>query len=253
MKTVSTMLALVLWLPALALAAGKDVAYTVGKTIYEGYFAEPKAKQKTKQAPLVFMVHDWDGLTDYEKKRADMLSDQGYAVFVADLFGKGVRPSKIEDRKQHTGELYADRAKMRQLLSGALAAAQQQGANVSNAVAMGYCFGGAAVLELARSGASLQGFITVHAGLKTPEGQDYKRAKGEYLIQHGAADQVVTIDELRALGQQLEAADLNYELIAYGGAPHAWTVFGSDSYREQADRRAWERQLDFLQEVLEKN
>ncbi len=231
--------------PLLALAAGKDIAYSIDGKDYEGYFTAPKAKQ----APLVLLVHDWDGLTDYEKKRAEMLQQEGYAVFAADLFGKGIRPTKMEDRKQHTGELYTDRQKMRKLMHGALQAAKQQGANVDNTVVMGYCFGGAAALELARSGADLRGFISVHGGLDTPEGQGYKSAKGQLLIQHGAADTAVTFDQFYALGRELETAGLDYELIAYGGAPHAWTVYDSDNYREQADLRSWERQLSFLREV----
>ena len=103
-----------------------------------------------------------------------MLAELGYAVFAADLFGKGVRPTEVKDKRQHTGELYKDRAKMRNLLKGALSTAKAQGGNDNNAVAMGYCFGGAAVLEMARSGANLKGFATFHGGLKTPDGQDYQ-------------------------------------------------------------------------------
>jgi dienelactone hydrolase len=119
---------------------------------------------------------------------ANMLADMGYAVFAADLFGAGVRPTEVKDKRQHTGELYKDRAKMRALLQGALKTAGSKGANVHNAVAMGYCFGGAPVLEFARSGADLKGFVTFHGGLKTPAGQDYSKTKGKLLILHGTAD-----------------------------------------------------------------
>ena len=150
---------------------------------YEGYYVSP-----SDDAPLVLLFHDWDGLTDYEIQRADMLAEMGYAVFAADLFGAGVRPTEVADRKQHTGELYKDRAKMRALMNGAFEQAVALGADRSNAVAMGYCFGGAAVLELARSGADLKGFVTFHGGLGTPEGQDYSKAKGRLLILHGTAE-----------------------------------------------------------------
>ncbi|MEJ2521145.1 MAG: dienelactone hydrolase family protein, partial [Desulfuromonadales bacterium] len=121
--------------------------------------------------------HDWDGLTDYEVKRANMLAELGYAVFAADLFGKGVRPTEVTDKRQHTGELYKDRAKMRALIQGAVDQAKQLGGRVDNAVVMGYCFGGAAVLEYARSGADVKGHVTFHGGLSTPEGQDYSKTK----------------------------------------------------------------------------
>jgi dienelactone hydrolase len=233
-------------LPLESLAArGESVTYEVGGKAYEGYYVSPRA-----DAPLVLLIHDWDGLTDYEVKRSDMLADMGYAVFAADLFGAGVRPTELKDKQQLTGELYADRAKMRALLNGALDAAARKGANVRNAVAMGYCFGGAAVLELARSGADLKGFATFHGDLRTPEGQNYAKAKGQFLIMHGTADTAVTIDQFAALAKELEAAKIKHEMVTYSGAPHAFTVFGAPSYREDADRKSWALFGRFLADVL---
>jgi dienelactone hydrolase len=213
---------------------------------YEGYFVSPG-----KDAPLILLVHDWDGLTEYERKRADMLLQMGYAVFALDLFGKGVRPTEAKDKRQHTGELYRDRDKMRTLLQGALAEAKAQGGNISNAVVMGYCFGGAAVLELARSGADLKGFVTFHGGLATPTGQDYAKARGELLILHGTADANISMDDFAQLAQQLEQFNVRHEMTTYSGAPHAFTVFGQSSYREDADRKSWQRFSRFLKETLE--
>jgi len=211
----------------------------------------PKQKGAPRdRAPLVLLIHDWDGMTEYEMKRADMLAGMGYAVFAADLFGAGVRPTKDEDKRQHTGELYQDRGKMRRLMTGALEAAGGKGADTSNAVAAGYCFGGGAVLELARSGADLKGFATFHGGLKTPDGQNYSAAKGELLIMHGTADAAITLDQFAALAGELEAAGVAHEMVTYGGAPHGFTVFGSDRYREDADRKSWARFSAFLKERI---
>ncbi len=226
-------------------ATGATVKYQVNGRPYEGYYVSP-----SDQAPLVLLIHDWDGLTDYEVKRANMLADSGYAVFAADLYGVGVRPTKMEDMRQHTGELYKDREKMRALMRGALAAAKDRGANIENAVAMGYCFGGAAVLELARSGADLKGFVTFHGGLKTPEGQDYSKARGEFLIMHGSADSAITLDQFAQLAKELEAAGLAHEMITYGGAQHAFTVFGGDRYQAEADKKSWRRFQEFLAATL---
>ena len=201
-------------------------------------------------APLVLLVHDWDGLTDYEVKRAGMLEELGYAVFAADLFGKGVRPTTLEEKRRLTRDLYNDRERMRALLRGALDTAKAEGLNVGNAVAAGYCFGGAAVLELARSGSGLKGFVTFHGGLQTPEGQDYSKTKGRLLILHGSADMSVTMEIFAALARELEAARLPHEMITYGGAPHAFTIFNSDRYREDADRKSWRRFTEFLEETL---
>ena len=226
-------------------AGGMPVSYQVNGQPYEGYFVSP-----SPGAPLILLVHDWDGLTDYEVKRADMLADLGYAVFAADLFGAGVRPTEEKDKRRLTGELYKDREKMRVLLRGALETAKSKGASAHNAVAMGYCFGGAAVLEFARSGADMKGFVTFHGGLSTPPGQDYSQTKGKLLILHGTADTSVTMDDFAGLAKALEEKGVSHEMITYGGAPHAFTVFGSDRYREDADKKSWKRFTEFLAETL---
>jgi dienelactone hydrolase len=179
-----------------------------------------------------------------------MLAEMGYAVFAADLFGAGVRPTEVKDKRQHTGELYKDRAKMRRLLEAAMQTAASKGANTGNAVAMGYCFGGAAVLELARSGADLKGFVTFHGGLGTPDGQDYSTTKGKLLILHGTADTAITMDQFASLANALEKQGVSHEMITYGGAPHAFTVFGSSRYREDADQKSWARFSAFLKQTL---
>ena len=181
-----------------------------------------------------------------------MLADMGYTVFAADLFGAGIRPKELKDKRQHTGELYKDRKRMRALLNGALEAAKSKGANTDNTVVMGYCFGGAAVLEMARSGADLKGFVTFHGGLSTPEGQDYSRTRGKILVMHGTADKNITMDHYANLAKELEQAKVDHEMITYGGAPHAFTVFGSNRYRENADKKSWKRFTEFLTETLGK-
>ena len=244
LKLVTIVMTLLFSLPAWA--EGRAVSYKVNGEDYEGYYISPDAK-----APLVLLIHDWDGLTDYEVKRAQMLAEEGYAVFAADLFGAGVRPTKVEDKRQHTGELYKDRNKMRELLIGAMTMADSLGGNTDNAVAMGYCFGGAAVLEMARSGAEMKGFVTFHGGLKTPKGQDYSNTKGSLLIMHGGADQAIPMSDFAALSQELEKTSLDNEMIVYSGAPHAFTVYGSDNYREKADYKSWQRFLTYLDTVID--
>ncbi|UCD82795.1 MAG: dienelactone hydrolase family protein [Desulfobacterales bacterium] len=226
-------------------ATGHSVTYQVDGQSYEGYYISP-----SDGAPFVLLIHDWDGLTDYEVKRSHMLAELGYAVFALDLFGAGVRPKEVTDKRQHTGELYKNREKMRALMNGALDAAKTRGANIENAVAVGYCFGGAAVLELARSGANLKGFATFHGGLKTPEGQNYARTRGKVLIMHGSADTAITMDQFADLAKELESAGVDHEMITYGGAQHAFTVFGEGRYQETADKKSWKRFTEFLADTL---
>ncbi len=226
-------------------ATGNTVIYQVNGQSYEGYYISP-----SDQAPFVLLIHDWDGLTDYEVKRSDMLADLGYAVFALDLFGAGVRPTEVKDKRQHTGELYKNREKMRALMKGALDTAKKRGANIENTVVFGYCFGGAAVLELARSGADLKGFATFHGGLKTPEGQNYTKTRGKILIMHGSADTAITMDQFAGLTKELESAGVSHEMITYGGAQHAFTVFGGNRYQETADKKSWKRFTEFLADTL---
>ena len=244
MRYISTLVFIITFSASVFGVSGSKISYKINDKNYEGYFISPG-----KQAPLVMLIHDWDGLTDYEIKRANMLCKKGYAVFAVDLFGAGVRPTKLEGKRKHTNELYKNRAKMLSLLEGALAQAKNKGAKIDNAVAVGYCFGGAAVLEWARSGADLKGFVTFHGGLKTPEGQDYSKVKGKILIMHGTADYAVPMDLFADLAIELETAGIKHEMITYSGAPHAFTVFGSNRYREDADKKSWKRFLDFLEEV----
>ena len=226
-------------------ATGASVTYQVNGQSYEGYYISP-----SDRAPFVLLIHDWDGLTDYEIKRANMLADLGYTVFALDLFGAGVRPTEVKDKRQHTGELYKNREKMRALMKGALDTAKSKGADIKNAVAFGYCFGGAAVLELARSGADLKGFATFHGGLKTPQGQNYSQTRGKILIMHGSADTAITMDQFTDLAKELESAGVAHEMITYGGAQHAFTVFGGNRYQEAADKKSWKRFREFLAETL---
>ena len=226
-------------------ATGTAVTYEVNGQPYEGYYVSP-----SDQAPFLLLVHDWDGLTDYEVKRSNMLAELGYAVFAVDMFGAGVRPTEVDEKRRHTGEMLKNREKMRALMKGALNAAKNQGANIKNAVAMGYCSGGAAVLELARSGADLKGFVAFHGRLKTPQGQNYTNARGKILILHGSADKMITMDQFAGLANELESAGVAHEMITYGGARHAFTVFGSGRYQEAADKKSWKRFTEFLAETL---
>lgn len=220
----------------------KNLTYTVDNQVYEGYYA----KADKPNAPFILLIHDWDGLTDYERKRADMLAEEGYNVLAADMFGQGIRPTSVEENKRLTGALYDDRNKMRRILQGALNAGRLQGNDVRQGVTMGYCFGGTAALELARSGFPQKAFVPFHGAFEIPTGQNYDKTTGEILVFHGSADESVSLESFATLGKTLEAAKVPHEMITYSGAPHAFTVFGSDRYDARADERSWKRYLDFL-------
>ncbi len=226
--------------------AGENVTYKVDGADHQGYFAKAEGASKG----LILIVHDWDGLNAYEQKRADILSKLGYDAFALDLFGKGNRPETVEKRRTETGKLYKDREKMRSLMLGGLAAAQKQSSG--NTVVIGYCFGGAATLELARSGkgSKIVGYATFHGGLATPQGQSYPKNTPPLLIAHGGADTSVKMSDVAALSAALEKAGARYEIEVYSGAPHAFTVIGSSRYRERADKKSWAAFTEFLKERL---
>jgi dienelactone hydrolase len=244
----SAVLALALMLAPAAAQAGEAVDYTVGDETFEGYRTLTMGQSESKG--LVLIIHDWDGLSEYEQRRANMLAKLGYNAFAVDLFGKGNRPADVEARRKETGRLYADRERMRALILAGLAEARKAGDD--KIVVMGYCFGGAATLELARSGKTegIVGYTSFHGGLETPEGQFYPSGTAPILIAHGGADTSVTMDHVAALAQELEAAGVEYEIQIYSGAPHGFTEWDSDRYQERADEQSWDAFNDFLEETL---
>ena len=242
MKSLLTTILFICALPALGIGAA--VTYEAEGKKFEGHFKEGK-----KGAPLLILVHDWDGLTDYEVKRTEMLSELGYHVFAVDLYGKGVRPTETAEKKKLSGALYGDREKMRTLLMAAAEHAQKLSGADKDVVVLGYCFGGSAALELARSGMQADAFVSFHGGLGTPDNQDYSSTKGKVMVFHGTADKVVSMEDFADLADELEEANIPHEMITYSGAPHAFTVFGSDRYREEADKQSWSRFLNFLNET----
>lgn len=227
-------------------SAGDVVNYSVDGEAFEGYHAKAIGASKG----LVLVIHDWDGLTDYEYKRADMLAAMGYDAFAVDLYGKGNRPVETGAKKAETGKLYKDRERMRKLIVGGLDEARKSG--VQETVVLGYCFGGAAALELARSGkaSNITGYASFHGGLKTPDGQMYSSDTPPILIAHGGADAAIPMSDVAAIAEEMEAAGTMYEIQVYSGAPHAFTVFGSSRYREVADTQSWDAFGDFLADNL---
>ncbi|TDB04629.1 dienelactone hydrolase family protein [Halomonas marinisediminis] len=227
--------------------SGEEIPYRVDGEAFAGYLSLAEGQSRGS----VLIIHDWDGLDDYERRRADMLAELGYDAFAVDLYGQGNRPAEIEAKKAETARLYEDRERMRTLTLAGLAEARAQGA-ANDAVIMGYCFGGAVVLEMARSSEAedVHGFASFHGGLSTPEGQSWPEGAGPILIAHGGADAMISLEDVATLGNELESAGATYQIEIYSGAPHAFTVFGSDAYRQRADERSWRAFQELLAQAL---
>ncbi|WP_227486488.1 MULTISPECIES: dienelactone hydrolase family protein [unclassified Salinivibrio] len=232
---------------SLPAVAGKQIGYQLDGEAFSGYLAIPASFENGS----VVIIHDWDGLTDYERQRADMLANLGYRTFALDMFGAGNRPTSLEAKKAATRSLYEDRVRMRELIEAGMSAAQSQG--VTQPVVAGYCFGGTVTLELARNPGNMpvSGYASFHGGLGTPDGQGYSEDIAPLFIAHGGADKAVPMADFATFIQTLEQAGVDYWSQVYGGAPHAFTVFGSERYREKADKKSWQAFKTFLTDRME--
>ena len=225
-------------------AHASDLHYSVGAQDFKGHIAKPKGKPLGK----VFIIHDWNGLNQYEIMRAEKLAELGYEAVALDLFGVDATLEGFEDYKREAGALYADRQKFQARILAAVTAASESSADDVAEFLMGYCFGGAAVLEGARMGLDIDGFVSFHGGLETPEGQDYTRTKAPVLLLHGSADPVSGMNSLASVLQQMQAAEISHDAEVYGGARHSFTVSGSRDYHSAADEKSWQALLRFLKE-----
>ena len=221
--------------------------YTVGDRTYEGYVATNTA---ITPKGTVLIVHDWDGMTAYEERRAEMLAALGYTAFAIDVYGADEDPRTVDENRALSGALYGDREEFRARLMGSIMEAANIAGATDDIVIMGYCFGGAAVLEAARAGAELEGFVSFHGGLGTPDGQDYSATTAPVMLFHGSADPVSGMADLAALLDQLQGAGVEHGAQVFGGARHSFTLHGSNDYDLTADQGSWEGLLRFLDDRL---
>ena len=223
----------------------KTIEYKQGDATLEGVLVWDDAV--TGARPGVLVVHQWLGLTDYEKHRAEMLAQLGYVAFCADIYGKGVRPKDTKAAGVEATKYKTNRALLRDRVNAGLEQLKKSElVDASRVAAVGYCFGGTTVIELARSGADIKGIVSFHGGLDSPTPADGKNIKCKVLVCHGADDPFEKASDLAAFEDEMRSANVDWTLIKFGGAVHSFTqpMAGNDNskgaaYNEKADKRSW--------------
>lgn len=236
----------------------KTVEYSDGDVALEGFVAwDPEAA--AGERPGVLVVHQWMGLTDYERTRCRQLAELGYVAFALDIYGTDQRPANPQEAREFSGRYKQDRELYRRRLTLGLEQLRDQEQVAQNKIAaIGYCFGGTGVLELARSGADINGVVSFHGGLDSPSPEDGRQIKAKILICHGADDPFVPAEDIQAMLAEFNAADVDWQMNIYSGAVHSFTqpMAGNDNsrgaaYNATADRRSWKAMQVFFDELFQ--
>jgi dienelactone hydrolase len=255
-KVLFMILGLIVAKPATAAIKVDKVEYTHSGVVFEAYLAYDDAA--TGKHPGILVVHDWMGVSDNTKMHAEDLAKLGYIALTADIYGKGVRPANAQEAQVEATKYYKDRSLFRERARIALDfLASQKNVDTAHLAVIGYCFGGAGALELARSGAPLKGVVTFHGSLATPTPGDAKNIKAKVLVLHGADDPYVKQEDVTAFMNEMRNAGVDWQLVQYSGAVHAFTDkrAGNDNskgaaYNAAADRRSWLAMKNFFQEIF---
>ncbi len=234
----------------------QTVEYRQDGKVFQGYLAYDDAARARR--PGVLVVHEWWGLNDFARQRAEQLAGLGYVALAGDMYGQGATTRNPEEAARWSTELRGDPARLR---SRARAALQALAANPlvdpRRLAAIGFCFGGTTVLELAYSGADLAGVVSFHGGLPRPAPEDLKQLKAAILVLHGADDPHVPAADLAAWQAAMRQAQADWQLVFFGGAVHSFTNpaagdnrAGGVAYDARAARRSWKCMQEFLREIL---
>jgi len=252
-----------LTLPLLALAAFSEAAmrvdnltYQVDGASFEGVLVYDDAVNNAR--PALLMAPNWLGVTPAAVEQAKLIAGSTYVIFVADLYGKDVRPNNATEARAAVGKARSDIAALRRRMQAAaeVLRTQSKAPLVAGQMgAIGFCFGGGAVLELARSGASLSAFVSFHGNLDTPNPADAVGIKAPVLVLHGADDPAVPPAQVEAFMDEMRAAKVDWQLISYGGAVHSFTDPdannpASNQYHPIVARRAYQAMNNLLSEVF---
>lgn len=256
-KTLSTLVMTGLATMAQADMTVQNVAYEIDGKPFQGVLVFDDSVSTPR--PGVLMVPNWMGVTEQAAEKAAKVAGSEYVVFVADMYGKDIRPQNADEAGAAATVVRSDRPLMRHRVNAALSVLRDQADIVplqtDNLVAIGFCFGGGAVLELARSGTEIKGVVSFHGNLDTPTPEDAKAIKMPVLVLHGADDPFVPQEQVSAFEDEMRNAKVDWQLISYGGAVHSFsdpyaTMTGKAEYHPLVAKRAFGAMRQFFNEVL---
>jgi dienelactone hydrolase len=234
----------------------ETVEYTHNDVTLEGYLAYDDAVKGNR--PGVLVAHEWWGLNDYTRKRTEQLAALGYVAFAIDMYGKDVRPKTAEEAGMLASMFRSNRQFMRDRAKAGLEVLRKHDlVDTGRIAAIGYCFGGGVVLELARGGADIGGVVSFHGNLDNPNPSNATNIKAEVLVLHGGSDPYVTPEQVMAFWKEMKGTKVVWQINVYGGAVHSFTnpASGNDpskgvAYGERADKESWEAMKRFLAEIF---
>jgi dienelactone hydrolase len=237
----------------------QEIQYKLGDQAYTGYLAYD---QNRRQRPGILLVHEWWGHDDYVRKRAEQLADLGYVALALDMYGSGKHAAHPDEAGKMAGEVKANFAAAKERFMAALQVLKDHPAvNPEQLAAIGYCFGGNIVLNMARAGIDLDGVVSFHGTLEAIAGPARQgQVKAGVLVLNGADDAMVPPEQIRAFMSEMDQAGVDYEFINYPGAKHAFTNPRADDYAKEfnlplaysaaAEQQSWQKMRDFFDRIF---
>lgn len=255
------LLAMLLFASSLAQATvqGKEVTYTAGGTTLKGYIAYDDAIKGKR--PGVLVVHEWWGNNEYARKRATMLAGLGYTALALDMYGEGKQAHHPDEAAKFSGELAKNLPLAKARFESAMKLLQQQkNVDATNIAALGYCFGGSVVLQMARLGENMKGAVSFHGGLATETPAEPGKVRARIISFTGTADPMIPAEQVAAFKQEMEKAGANYKVVTFPGAKHSFTNPAADEYGREfklplaydaaADKASWDETQSFLADIF---
>lgn len=254
-------LALALTAPAAAAVKGEPVEYRANGTVLKGYLAYDDAIKDKR--PGVLVVHEWWGHNEYARMRARMLAELGYTALAVDMYGDGKTADHPDTAGKFAGEVRKNLPVAKKRFEAALAQLRKhKTVDPKRVAAIGYCFGGAVVLEMARQGVDLKGVVSFHGALNTESPAQPGKVKAKILVLNGEDDPLVKPEAIEAFKKEMQAAKADYRFVNYPGAKHSFTNPGATElgkkfnlpleYHPEVDRQSWAEMQAFLEGLFKK-